>query len=219
LHFVLVELSKLMAPFTPFIAEEIYKNLAGRESVHLAEFPSPTPVTLRINESEKVSVSEEIITEMNNVRDIVSEGLQLRAKSGIKVRQPLKEASIKYQVSSEELISIIKEELNVKEVRFDKDMEENIKLDTEITEDLKLEGIAREIIRFIQEMRKEAGYNVDNRIEVFYSEASPVFDKFGDIIAKEILAEKIVLEKMKEFDLEKEFEIDGEKFAIQIKKR
>jgi len=218
LHHVLVELSKLMAPFCPFIAEEIYKNLTGEESVHLAEFPK----------SDKKFIDEKLNKEINTVRNIVSEGLQKRAEAKIKVRQPLKTVNIKYNVSSEELLDIIKEELNVKEIVIVENLSINISektsitdsvvLNTEITPELKLEGRAREIVRFIQEMRKVAGYDVENRIVVSYQGMEKVFEKFGELIAKEVLANEIKSEKMKEFDAEKEFNVDGEKIIIQIKR-
>jgi isoleucyl-tRNA synthetase len=220
LHHVLVELSKLMAPYTPFISEEIYRNLMsshahplaekehGGLSVHLTDFPV----------ADGKMIDEKLNEEMNVVRNIISEGLQLRAKAGIKVRQPLKVVSIKYKVSSEELINVIKEELNVKDVEIDKESEENIRLDIEITEDLKLEGIAREVVRFIQEMRKEAGYEIENRINVSYQGHEKVFEIFGDLIAKETLANSVSKDALADFDLEKEFDVEGEKAMIKIKK-
>jgi isoleucyl-tRNA synthetase len=208
LHYVLVELSKLMAPFTPFIAEEIYKNLTGEESVHLANFPV----------ADEKLVDEKLNQEMGQARNIITEALQLRAKAGIKVRQPLAKFSIfNFQFSSE-IIEIIKEEINVKEVSTNcKDKKEMI-LDTEITEGLRLEGQAREIIRFIQEMRKEAGYEVDNRISVAYSGGEKVFEKFGDLIVKEVLALELKSGAAEKFDLEKEVEIERQKIAIYIKR-
>ncbi|MCX6765524.1 MAG: DUF5915 domain-containing protein, partial [Candidatus Moranbacteria bacterium] len=77
---------------------------------------------------------------------------------------------------------------------------------------------AREIIRHIQEMRKEASYEVDNRIKVSYSGASEVFEKFGSMIVKEVLADELKSEELESFDLEKEFNIEGVKIKIQIKK-
>jgi isoleucyl-tRNA synthetase len=243
LYYVLVELSKLMAPFTPFISEEIYKNLTDFESVHLAEFPK----------ADESLIDEKLNEEMNQVRTVVSEGLQARAKAGIKVRQPLQEVISRYKVSNDELIDIIKEELNVKEFKMEGKLEvdsmtsstsmgeiksnsgefkiadvilkssieniEFIKLNTEITPELKLEGQAREIIRHIQEMRKEAGYEVDNRIKVAYNGMFEVFEKFGNIIEKETLAKSLGNVEMEEnADLKKEFKIDGEFVQISIKK-
>ena len=209
LHYVLVELSKLMAPFTPFIAEEIYKNLTGEESVHLADFPVA---------NEKM-IDEKLNQEMEQARIIITEALQLRAKAGIKVRQPLNKFSIFNFQFSKELEEIIKEEINVKELGLDRKERDEMILDTEITEELKLEGQAREIIRFIQEMRKEAGYEVDNRINVWYIGLSEVFAKFGGIIKKEVLANELNEGNPEKSDIEKEFSIDGKSVKIYISRQ
>jgi isoleucyl-tRNA synthetase len=213
-----------MAPFCPFIAEEIYRNLSTNYesntnvritndnlnsiSVHLQDFPV----------ADESLINEKLNEEMEKVRKIISEGLQLRAKAGIKVRQPLGKFSIFNFQFSNESIEIIKDELNVKQVIMDQKKEDEMILDTEITEDLKLEGQAREIIRFIQEMRKAAGYEVDNRISVSYFGISQVFEKFGEMIAKEVLANELKSENIENADLEKEFKIDGETVKIRIKK-
>ena len=207
LYYVLVELSKLMAPFTPFIAEEVYKNLTNEESVHLADFPV----------ADEKLIDEKLNNKMAETRNIITVVLQLRAKNGIKVRQPLAELRFKNFDLSDEFLEIIKEEVNVKKVIQDKKFKE-VELDTEITPELKLEGQAREIIRFIQEMRKEAGYQVDNRIVIGYVGMSQVFEKFGDIIAKEVLANELKSESIENANLEKEFNIDGKIIKLQIKK-
>jgi len=94
--------------------------------------------------------------------------------------------------------------------------EESKSLNTEITDELRMEGQAREVVRFIQEMRKEAGYEVDNRIQVCYDGQSDVFEKFGSLITKEVLADKLSAEKLEKTDLQKEFNLDGEKIRIGI---
>jgi len=208
LHYVLVMLAKTMAPFTPFIAEEMYKNLTGKESVHLVEFPT----------SDEKLIDEKLNVEMKKVRDVISEGLQQRALNRIKVRQPLASATIKHKIENAELIEVMQEELNVKKVEAFEAQEENIKLDTEITPELKLEGTARELVRAIQEMRKVAGYEVDNRINVGYVGEIEVFVKFSDLIAKETLANNISAGELAEADLKKEVLIDGVKYVIFIKK-
>jgi isoleucyl-tRNA synthetase len=240
LHYVLVTLAKLMAPFTPFVAEEIFRNLTG-----FARHPERSPYSDAVEGSTKQSedssglpqndkitsvhledypvadeklIDEKINIEMQKVREIVTTGLQKRAEEKIKVRQPLSAASIKYDVSSIELQNVIKEELNIKEIVIDEKQEEDVKLNTEITEELKLEGQAREAIRFIQEMRKEAGYQVDNRIKIGYSPKSEVFEKFGKLIAKETLADEMEEGTMDLPDLEKEFSAEDKKISIAIKK-
>ena len=129
----------------------------------------------------------------------------------------------------EKFIEIIKEELNIKEVvsknfEFDesaKNMGEingvKLMLNTEIDENLKMEGQARELIRAIQQMRKEADYQLDDRIKVNYDGLSEVFAKFGNLIAKETLADEVLSKKLPDFDLEKNIELDTEKVMLQIK--
>lgn len=207
LHHVLASLSKMMAPFTPFIAEEIYKNITGKESVHLADLPT----------GDRRHIDEDLNDQMRRVREIVSEGLQLRSQAKIRVRQPLAKITVNENVM-EELVETIKEELNVKEVLVVADQEEKIILDTELTEELRQEGIAREIIRHIQEMRKEAGYEIENRILVGYSGMNNVFENYGDMISKEVLADKIGAEILEMADIEKEFNIEGGFLKISLKK-
>ncbi len=238
LHYVLTTLSKLMAPFTPFIAEEIYKNLTGEESVHLADFPM----------ADEKLIDKKLNKDMGAVREIISIGLQKRAEAKTKVRQPLSELIVKNYELSKEFIEIIKEEVNVKNIKLQSgefiidgvvssssidnivlntgiidgavssSSIDNIVLNTEITEDLKLEGQAREIVRFIQEMRKVAGYDVENRIEVFYRGMENVFSRFGEIIQKETLANKLENIENEKADLTKKFKIDGEKIILQVKR-
>ncbi|KKU98527.1 MAG: Isoleucine-tRNA ligase, partial [Candidatus Wolfebacteria bacterium GW2011_GWE1_48_7] len=209
LHEVLVKLSQLMAPFTPFISEEIYKNLTGEESVHLSDLPV----------FDANAINDNLNREMAEVRSLISLGLQMRATAKIKVRQPLARVSIKAPINNQELQDIIKDELNVKEVIIDKELATEVGLDTQISEELRSEGMAREVVRFIQEMRKEAGYEVDNRIKIWYNGLSEVFSGFGELISKETLADGLNEGKSADFDLEKEFEIEGEKLVIQIKRQ
>ena len=220
LYIVLVELSKLMAPFTPFIAEEIYKNLTGNESVHLKYFPK----------ADESLIDEKLNEEMLLTRRIIESGLSMRSLYKRKIRQPLSKLS--YATKNDKkledfFVALIKDEVNVKAVELKEyknhqkehntSPEISVELDPEITEELKLEGQAREIIRHIQEMRKEAGYEVDNRIEIGYIGMSLVFDKFGELIGKEVLANEIS-KKIESFDLKKDFEIDSEELILMIKK-
>ncbi len=159
LHYVLVQLSLVVAPFTPFLAEELYQKLTGGESVHLLDWP----VSGHVNELS--------LNEMAAARTAISEGLNQRASAAIKVRQPLASVSILGRVS-DELALIIADELNVKEVIQEAN---KVSIDTKISHELKLEGIAREVIRQVQEARKKAGLDVDDRIQlVVLSENSEV---------------------------------------------
>ena len=150
IRFVLLELSKLMAPFTPFIAEYVYqkvKDADGKESVHLE------------NWMEKSSYKQEILNDMKEVRKIVSFGLENRANAGIKVRQPLASLKIKDEKlkMKDNLLQLIKDEVNVKEILFDKNIENEVEFNTALTKELEDEGAAREFIRVLQNARKEAG--------------------------------------------------------------
>ncbi len=203
---ILKDFSKVIAPFCPFIGEEIYQNLGveieGKESVHLCDFPT----------SNGQYIDLELRKEMEKTRKIVELGLSLRAENSVKVRQPVQKIIIGGVKLSQELIPLIKEELNVKEVifgdgiketKFIKKKEEGglaVAMDFELSKELVLEGQMREIIRFIQNARKKAGFEVDDRIEIYYQGKEEVFGKFGEIIAKEVLANKI---KTKEIGKEK----------------
>lgn len=208
LHHILASLSKMLAPFAPFMAEEIYKNITKKESVHLADLPT----------GERTHVDEYLNDQMAKVRDVISEGLQLRAKAKIKVRQPISKVIIKEEFIAE-LIEIIKDELNAKEVVVSLSQEEKIIIDTELSEDLLQEGMAREIIRIIQEMRKEAGFDVENYIKIWYNGGvGHIFDKFGALIAKETLAKAIFNGKEDGIDFEKNIVIDKIDVYIGLKK-
>ena len=151
LHYVLVQLSLICAPFTPFLAEELYINLTGGESVHLLDWPLPG----RVNEI--------VVKDMEWVREVINEGLRQRATKGIKLRQPLSKVTITKDVPQDtELTSIIADELNIKEVEYkEKKGRTDVVIDTKITESLRLEGLMREVIRNVQQARKEAGLEVE----------------------------------------------------------
>ena len=152
--FILENLAKICAPFMPFLAEEIWQKTTGNnfenenKSVHLENWP-----TLE----SKISEREMILEGMAEVRKIVSLGLEARATAGIKVRQPLKELKVQSLKSKgkDELLELIKDELNVKEIAFDAKIENEVELDLEITADLKMEGDFREFLRNVQKFRKE----------------------------------------------------------------
>lgn len=153
---VLVSLSKVMAPLAPFISEEIFRCLTGASSsVHLEDFP----------QGDKSFLDKELITNMALVRQTVEIGHSKRKENSLKLRQPL--ASVTYSASAklpEELEEIIKDELNVKSVNYKKGSELSIELDTNLTEDLKQEGGAREIIRNVQKLRKEQSLTLNDSI-------------------------------------------------------
>jgi isoleucyl-tRNA synthetase len=199
LGYVLLELSKVLAPFTPFIAETIYKKMGGKkESVHLEEWP----------ETEKIN--QELLVDMARARQIASLGLEARAKAGIAVRQPLGAITVIGGKLSDELQEILKDELNIKEVRFAKGENLSVELSTEITPELKLEGLKRELTRHINALRKDAGLTIADRIVLHYEtadeEIKKVFTEFNkDILtgtlSKEIIAGHIPTENERELTL------------------
>jgi isoleucyl-tRNA synthetase len=156
LRYVLLETSKLIAPFTPFFAEALYKSLVNshKSSVHLEDWPKADPST-------RLRASKKLLDEMETVRVISSLALAKRAELGIKVRQPL--ASLKVQnpnskiQKNKELLDILKEEINVKKIIFDAKIKEEIELDAEITHELREEGWFRELVRMVQGLRQDAG--------------------------------------------------------------
>ncbi len=150
---VLRELAKLMAPFMPFVAEDLYQKLKTEKSelsVHLEQWPT------------HMQFDENILTDMNNVRALVTKALELRASAGLKIRQPLATLKLNQNLDTD-LLNIIADELNVKEVVFDVKTED-VWLDTTISEELKREGQARELQRAIQDMRKAEKLNPSDSI-------------------------------------------------------
>ncbi|HNP89621.1 MAG TPA: class I tRNA ligase family protein, partial [Candidatus Woesebacteria bacterium] len=185
LFLVLNNLVKILAPFTPFIAEEIYQNLATKKegelkSVHLEGWPSPEENLIDLELEEKMVLA----------RKICEMGHAARKSAGIKVRQPLSKLSIKnLPLNIDEVADLIKDELNVKELLGNIGKGElTVELDTEITAGLKEEGEARDIIRQIQEARKNVGCRLDEKVEVYFPNWP---EKFTELIKKETLAIKI----------------------------
>jgi isoleucyl-tRNA synthetase len=165
----------------------------------------------------KASAGKPIIEEMEKVRQIVELGLSSRAKSGIKIRQPLGLARISGDSVSEEYIELIKDELNVKQVKFVKG-ENKVELDTKITPELQTEGNLRELVRSINSLRKKQGLTPGDVVTISYSTSSKelgkVFDAFGDELKKSVIASELV---------EKEnggesIDINSEQIKISIQK-
>ena len=178
-----------MAPFTPFIAEDIYLKVRDEnesESVHLESWPNLK------------NLDEKIISEMQTLRETVTRALEERTKVGIKVRQPLASVTIKKQElnGKNDLLDILKDELNVKEVQFSETQEAEIVLDTNITEELRLEGNARELIRFIQQLRKTSGLQPSDEIKATVSKSAEVeVGSFVDEIKKSVRATQFAFEE------------------------
>jgi isoleucyl-tRNA synthetase len=185
LHYVLVRLSMILAPFTPFLAEELYQKLTGGESVHLLDWP------------ETGIVNEIVLQEMTTVRELITKGLAQRAEAGVKVRQPLSMAAVTLPFNvtdpdQTELRTIMAEELNVHTVAGSVGEQPDIKLDTNLTEELRVEGAMRELVRHIQNLRKNAKLQVDDRIILSVDGEGPLttkaLHKFKEVIMQETLA-------------------------------
>ena len=283
---VLVGFLKLVAPITPFITDDIYTKLTNEESIHLSDFPV----------YDETKVNEKIETRMDLVRDLISLGRNAREEAKIKVRQPISKAILdgKNEELIKDLVELIKEELNVKEVVFEKDltkfmtleikpnfkvcgkmfgknindyankllelnqedinnlskgnsinirfMEEDLEvtpdmvdirvnskegydaaylndnfivIDTTLNEDLILEGIAREIVSKVQNLRKDSGFEVENRINLYYDgELDDVLSKFTDYIKKETLSLDIIKTTL---DTEI-YDINGREVKLKVEK-
>lgn len=178
---VLKTFCKLSAPVTPFITEEIYRNLAKEESVHLSDWPS----TKLLNAEEK-----QMLKDMGYLRKVVEKVHALRKESSIVLRQPLSSLSINYKFS-EDLVKVLMDEVNVKLVKFGK---KEVELDTAITPELKAEGVMRDIVRKIQEERKNLGTKLDELVEVTLSTWPKEFE---DEIKKRALVSSIKIGEFK----------------------
>ena len=221
LHYVLVRLSYMLAPFTPFLAEELYHNLTGdNESIHLKDW---------LPASE---IDNSMLRDMNALRTAVNDGLSKRASEGIKVRQPLASVKLINTISQDTsaevaqfLIDIAKDELNVKSVEIVTDSEPesaqpSVVYDLTITPELKREGLMREIVRHVQSARKQAGLQIDDRIVLSISsddsEISQAVDAFADVIKAETLAVELnsAADESEKYDVK----IEGKLVEISLKK-
>ena len=284
---VLVTLCKLCAPITPFLTEEIYQKLTGEESVHLADFPV-----------ENLEFINETVEErMDLVRDICSLGRFAREEVNIKVRQPIRSLILPKgdEIIIGDLLPVIMEELNVKEVQFKEDMSEYLEyivkpnfkvlgktlgpkikelqgilqsitseqvnqitkeglvislggsdytiredmvlislkqkegyasasdsktcvvLDTELSEDLILEGLAREFVRKVQSLRKDADFVITDHIKIYYSGSEKIrlmFDQYYDYIMGEVLGDDLILDE----SLDTKYELNEEEVFLRIEK-
>lgn len=176
LGFTLAEVSKMLAPFMPYLSESIYRDLTGTQSVHLAEW------------SEVREYRQSILDEMEAVRSLVEIGLSLRKEQNLKVRQPL--AELQYTISTEDMNldesveQILAEELNVKKVTNTEIISRtgwvhktdgifSVALNTELTAELKIEGLARDLERAVQDLRKKSGLQVGQLVDLFYTTSEP----------------------------------------------
>jgi isoleucyl-tRNA synthetase len=154
---ILIDLSRILAPFIPFMSEEIFTNLTDSESVHLSNWPK----TVKLTAEESA-----LVEDMKIVRKIVEVGLSRRKEAQTKVRQPLCKITIGMpgKPLSEDLTKLFLDELNVKTALWNTSPELTVDLDLILTEELKSEGNLRELIRQVQEARKQSGVALDQYI-------------------------------------------------------
>ena len=202
LHYVLVRLSYILAPFTPFLAEELYHNLTGDdESIHLKDWLTAG------------AVNDQVLADMSRTRELINNGLSLRMKQdehqvSIKVRQPLQCAAYAGAKLAEYYEQIMAEELNVKEIRWIESLDEHladydvtegvikpeswVEISKHLTPELKREGLMREVIRHVQSARKKAGLQVDDRIMLQLmtddEQLRQAIDEHAEVIITETLA-------------------------------
>ncbi len=193
LRYTLRTLALVIAPVMPFYAEYLWRAVreeSEAESVHLGAWP----------EAEKVE--EYLISDMIEIRRLTTLALEQRTKSKINLRQPLQTLKLKFDNPPADylipdLLSIIREELNVKEVVIDAALEGNVWLDTTITPELKQEGDVREFMRGVQEKRKQEGLLPHDRIELII-ETVPAGESllvaFADTIRKTVGATDLVFD-------------------------
>jgi isoleucyl-tRNA synthetase len=180
LYETLTTLSQLMAPFVPFMADAVYRNLGDGRSVHLSDFPNETS-----------RLDPQVESDMARARQAVELGLAARDASRLKVRQPLASVALPGEALPENIAAIVRDELNVKALTFGA---EEVRLDTVITEELRLEGLARELVRLIQDRRKKAGLRVEDRIHTCYVADGMLvraIEKHGDYIKAETLSQSL----------------------------
>ena len=211
LYYVMIYLAKILAPFTPFLAEELYQKMTGAgvmnseipESVHLLDWP------------EAGVIDEAVLVQMAKTREIITAGLAERMKkteteAQIKVRQPLAKLVYAGEKLDDFYEQIIMEEVNVKSVEHG----EALMLDKTLTPELLEEGKIRELIRFVQAARKKAGLNVDDRIRLMVSMEVP--EAYREMLMNEVLAEELVKEG--NFTYDEIAKVQSENIAISLEK-
>jgi isoleucyl-tRNA synthetase len=236
LYTCLVTVAKLLAPFAPFVAEEMYQNLVCSafpnepESVHLAEWPQADPSL----------VDEALMADTRLVMRVASLGRNARAKAGIKVRQPLATVVVAPRAQAEAealhpLAAQVLEELNVKEMVVSLDegafqgpslavAEEGgykVALDTAISPALADEGLAREVVHRLQTMRKNAGFDIADYITTHYqgdAEIARVLRGFEEYVRQETLSRELVEGPAPEGAYAEEINLSGRSVRLAVKR-
>lgn len=211
LHYTLIRVCQLLAPWAPFMSDHIYRELCGENmptSVHLTDWP------------EAEAPDKQLLERMQTVREVVSQGLDQRAQAGVKVRQPLGSVTLNLGDTADAWVrdfsDIIREELNVKTLEL-AEQGEQVVLDTELTPELKREGLARDVVRQVQQTRKRHDLNVDDRIQLTLNssdaELLQAIEEHQDTIAAETLAHTLQIGA----DGQEDTHVDGRQMSIGLK--
>jgi len=218
---VLLTLAELAAPFVPYLAESIYRGIKKRvpalkeESVHMRDWPKPS----------RELFAEKLVTDMDLLRRIAADALRQRAEAGVKVRQPLGKLTLIKQErlkKAKELLRLIQEEVNVKHIDFAPKGPKGAiaALDTAVTEALRREGASREIVRNIQEMRRDLGLLPRHRITVQClgsEKTNSIVKEWERAIRRDVNAKTLRVGVVKrKFRIEKSIELGREKLWIGI---
>ncbi len=211
---VLKEVSKLMAPFSPYISELIWqrlKDFKDGKSVHLT----------KIEEAREKLIDRKLINSMNVLRDVANKALKLRQEIGIKVRQPLASLNLKKRIIwSTNLKEILMDEINVKKISFNPKLKEEIALDKKLTPVLIKEGQYRELVRTIQGIRQEMNLTPKDRVILSFTNVSEEIKKFllsiNLDLCKEVKAKKLVFTELDSFINKREIEILDKTVVLSI---
>ncbi len=237
LYCCLETLCRLIAPFTPFLAEAMYKNLVcsadpeAVESVHLASFP----------EADHDMINTELENSIRLAIRLAKLGRSARSQAGLKIRQPLSAMLVLLTSPSEvERLERVKdqvlEELNVKEVRLALDAGEfeqeglsvssdnnyTVAINTRVTPELEAEGLAREIVRHVQTMRRQAGFEIADHIIINYqadNRITAVFKSYGAYISRETLADELVEKQAGQDNYCQSLDLDGCQVILGIRRK
>ncbi len=220
LGFALREMSKLIAPMSPFFAEALYQSISANaglkamQSVHLEEWPEA--------EGKKAS---RILEQMAEVRRLASLALAERAEAGIKVKQPLQTLWVKSDKEGLKnetgLLEILRDEVNVKEVAFNAKLKKEVALDTKITPELRAEGVLRELVRSVQDLRQKAGSEPKDRIRLMLElpeELAAMIRSRENSLKLETGAKEIVYKRDKKFAAEAETKLEDKSVWIGLRK-
>lgn len=217
LGYVLLELTKILAPFTPFLAEKIYQELIKDYPDKKSDFALSVHLSAWPEKKEKTSAELALLQTMNEVREIVTRALALRADAKIKVRQPLSELHIKQKDLPEQFIEILRQEVNVIKVILGAN---EIKLNTVIDDNLAKAGLVRELIRSVNNLRKQAGLTITDKIILYITTADNLQNLIAEekeIISKNTLSAKIIFQHKDNLS-SKEINFTDEKIWLGIEK-